>query len=165
MIEVRKVISQEDMQRIESLAREIFHDFYYPQMPKAHIDFFIDQYQTKASVHSQIASNFEYFIYSVNNKDIGYLGIEFEPTKVLLSKLYVLPDFRSNKVGKAAIKRTIESAKKKRLSTIELFVNAENERGISFYKKNGFKEVSKVIHTYANNHSETDLLMRLKTKK
>ncbi len=165
MIEVRKVSTQEDVRQIEKMARAIFHEFYYPQMPKEHIDFFIGQYQTVTAVNKQLASSFEYFIYSIDNKDIGYLGLEHEANKLILSKLYVYKDFRSSKIGVSAIEKTKERAKENKLSSIELFVNAENERAISFYKKHGFKEVSKVIHTYANQHSETDLLMRLKLKK
>jgi ribosomal protein S18 acetylase RimI-like enzyme len=165
MPEMKRVKDETEILKVAELAEEIFHKFYYPQMPKNHIDFYLATYQSTEAIKKQVESNHEYYLFYAQNQAVGYLGLEFEKGKVILSKLYVLDDFRNLNIGQHAVdfakKRTIELNQ----STLELFVNVENEKGIKFYKKNGFKEISTIIHAYANNQSETDLLMRATLKK
>ena len=160
---MKRVVNQHDILQVERLAYEIFHNFYYPQMPKDHIDFFIQSYQSKEKIKEQIDANFEYYLFFDNQKPIGYL--ELGKSKVILSKLYVLEKYRGNKTGLEGVNKAKERAAKDGSNTIELFVNHENLKAINFYKKHGFTLIKQVVHSYANQHSETDLLMRFKPKR
>lgn len=164
MIEIRKIDKEEEFDIIESLARIIFHEFYGPQMPKDHIDFFIQTYQCSTAIREQENGSFEYYIFYNGSKAVGYLGLDFQSSKLVLSKLYILDDFRGHKLGQQAIRQSLKRAKEENVSFIELFVNAENKRAISFYEMNGFNPIKTVINSYANQHSETDLLMRHQIK-
>lgn len=158
---MKAATTQADFLQIEELAREIFHDFYYPQIAKDHIDFFLSEFQTAEKIEKQVQTNFEYYLFYQGKQVAGYLGLEFDKPKLILSKIYFLDEFRNSGFGAQALNQAIKRASEEQLDIIELFVNAKNKRAISFYEKNGFNPVKKVIHSYATQYAETDLLMRL----
>ena len=160
-MEYRIVKKAEDIALIEALAREIFEEFYYPQMPKKHIKFFIDQFQTAQIIKEQINSNFEYYLIGSSTEHLGYLGLEFKDSKMILSKLYIKKNARSLKLGDLGMQLAKKRASEKNKTVIDLFVNHLNSDAIRFYKRHGFTEVKKVLNKYENGHSETDLLMRI----
>lgn len=60
-----------------------------------------------------------------------------------LQKIYVLKDFLSMKIGFELQNRLIDKAQENKFEVIWLSVLESNTRAISFYRKNGFKEIGK----------------------
>lgn len=60
-----------------------------------------------------------------------------------LSMIIISHQFQGYGIGSGLLKRCIEQCKKSGMSALRLEVNEKNERAILFYKKNGFKEISK----------------------
>ena len=56
--------------------------------------------------------------------------------------VYVVPEYRSQGIGKAFIERVKGWSEEKGASGVSLQVAAANERGRSFYRDLGFREVS-----------------------
>ena len=160
MIELKKVKSETEVTVVADLARIILHEFYHPQMPKAHIDFFISEYQTAEKIEKQIENNFEYYLIYRNVKPIGYLGLETKSDYLVLSKLYILDSERRSNIGAAAIELSKQRLAEQKFNKMELFVNHLNGMAIKFYEKHGFFTIKSVVHTYDSGQSETDILMR-----
>lgn len=67
----------------------------------------------------------------------------FNPrTWASVDDVYVAPKYRSGGIGRELVERVKEWSKEKGSSGISLQVAAANERGRSFYKDLGFREVS-----------------------
>lgn len=60
-----------------------------------------------------------------------------------LSMIIISHQFQGYGIGSGLLRRCIEQCKKSGMTTLRLEVNEKNERAILFYKKNGFKEISK----------------------
>jgi ribosomal protein S18 acetylase RimI-like enzyme len=77
-----------------------------------------------------------------------------------IERIYVLKDFYGKKVGQLLYEKAIELAKQVKSDYVWLGVWEENQRAISFYKKNGFEEFDKHIFKLGNDE-QTDIMMKL----
>ena len=100
-LQIRQVnpTDENQIKTISVLANTILHEFYGPQMPASHIDFFLDSFQSVDAIKAQLNDSWEYFLIDLNDVTIGYLGLEFRDDKMLISKLYVLANQRNAGAG------------------------------------------------------------------
>ncbi len=122
--------------------------------------FFIKKYQTAAVIEQQIKEGYEYYLLNLEGKTAGYLGIQPQNGFLKLSKLYILKEFRGNKIGEAALRFTEKRASEHGLSAIDLDVNRQNYRFIHFYEKNGYSIVEDLVFTFENGYTVEDYMMR-----
>jgi ribosomal protein S18 acetylase RimI-like enzyme len=66
----------------------------------------------------------------------------------LCDGLYVAPEFRKLGIGKMLLAKTVEQLKKKNIEEFSLLCDVENNEGLAFYKKVGFREGMKFIWMY-----------------
>lgn len=159
MIQIKKALTSEDFQTIEQLAREIFPGV-YASMPSSHVLFFIKSFQTEKAIAQQIATeDYQYFLLHLHQKVAGYLGVQLLENRLHLSKLYILSDYRGQKIGKAAMEFVDELAHANQCKIIDLYVNRHNEDTIKIYEKTGYVIEALVPHTYDNGHVEEDYKM------
>jgi diamine N-acetyltransferase len=145
MITIRPA-TQDDLSDLQILNDEIFID-------NRKYDIDLDLNWAKGS------SGESYFRELLNNKEafciiaedvgkkIGYLAagpkdIDYRKSKYCeVENMGVLPDYKSQGIGKALMEKSFEWAKSKGYQ--KMFVNAyiQNVPAISFYKKNGFSEI------------------------
>jgi len=69
---------------------------------------------------------------------VGYYALRMEETSMKLESFGVIRSHRGRGVGEVMMRQIINHAKKARLSTISLTVDASNEPAISLYEKHGF---------------------------
>jgi ribosomal protein S18 acetylase RimI-like enzyme len=88
----------------------------------------------------------------VNDEFSGYLISSFTSSENLhIISFGVYEKFRRMKLGTKLVDAACEFAKKKSISSITLNVHVENESGIKFYEKIGFKVVSCMKDYYSGN--------------
>ena len=82
------------------------------------------------------------FIAAVIDKNyVGYAALyanNHESRIAYISMIGVVQDMQRMHIGSRLLKRCIEVSKKNGMNKIRLVVLHENEKGICFYKKNGF---------------------------
>lgn len=160
MIEIKKVGNRSDYGIIEKLATEILHEVYDPIIPAEHTDYFLTRFQSENAIEAQIKNeNFSYFLLKYDTKNVGYLGIQAQKGKLVLSKLYILKSFRGLKIGKRALEHVNEFAMNNRIEKIELIVNQQNQNTIDIYLRNGFKIIESIVNSFPNGHSVQDYKM------
>lgn len=160
MMQIKSATTSSQFKTIEKLAYEIMHEVYAPEMPKAHIDYFLETLQTVKAIKKQIANEgYEYYLIEHGGEDVAYLGLQHKDSILHISKFYVLPTFRSAGIGTHAMELVKKRAKELEVSKMELLVNRRNSRGIKFYERHGFKIEKAVESCFDNGHCEEDFLM------
>ena len=140
-----EVLTEEQIEVVESLAAEIWTEHYIPIIGKAQVDYMLDRYQSKQSISDQMNSGFLYFLVQEDNQFIGYIGVQPKEDELFLSKIYIKSFERGKGLGKKAIQFIERLAREKGLKKIVLTVNKNNRVAIKAYEKLGFRNVSSVI--------------------
>lgn len=104
---------------------------------------------------------------SLENEIIGYLKLnvgqfqtEIKDDKALeIERIYVLKEYHGKKIGQILYAKAIKVATEISAEYVWLGVWEENQRAISFYKKNGFIEFDKHIFKLGNDE-QTDIMMK-----
>ena len=159
MTEFMLVSTEQQMELVEKLAREIFHEHYDTYMDPNHVEFYLEKYQTAKVIEKQLKKNFEYHLIVSNKKTVGYLALEQLKDSLRISKLYILKEYRNKKFGADAMGFAENIARKMQYPEIDLYVNERNNKGSRFYKSIGFEECGCMTHSYENGHTEVDILM------
>ena len=98
--------------------------------------------EVTAFVTDIIANNDIQFIALSGSQVVGWCDILVKRLKTLKHSgalgLGVLPSHRRLGVGGALLARTLDMAKDRGLTRVELFVRTDNERAIRLYEKHGF---------------------------
>lgn len=140
-----EVLTEEQIEIVESLAAEIWTEHYVPIIGKEQVDYMLDRFQSKESISDQIRSGFLYFLIKEDKQFIGYIGVRQKGDELFLSKIYVRSSERGKGLGKKAIHFIERLAKEKGLGKIVLTVNKNNRVAIKAYEKLGFKNLGSVI--------------------
>ncbi|GAA4274871.1 GNAT family N-acetyltransferase [Aquimarina gracilis] len=160
MIQIQKVNNTLEFETIEKLAFEILHEVYDPIIPSAHTEYFLKKFQSASVIKNQIKNeDFRYFLLNFNKLHVGYLGIQKNKEKLILSKLYIRKSFRGKKIGKVALEFVQQYTIENRFKKIELIVNQQNQDTINIYQKFGFKITESMVNSFPNGHFVRDYKM------
>ena len=159
-IEIKLAHTTPDYQQIESLADTIWREHYIPITGIGQVEHMLKKYQSTQAISTQVeAEGFEYFVLAYDGIPIGYISIRKEKEWLFLSKIYVLSDYRGNKIGKTAMQFIEEKAKLYHLKIIMLTVNKNNTNAIRTYEKLGFINVGPVVKNIGNGFIMDDYQM------
>ena len=154
-----EVLTEEQIEIVESLAEEIWTEHYIPIIGKAQVDYMLDRFQSKQSISDQIRSGFLYFLIKEDNQFIGYIGVQQKGDELFLSKIYIKSSERGKGHGKKAIQFIERLAKEKGVRKIALTVNKNNRGAIKAYEKLGFKNLGSLIQEIGNGFIMDDYKM------
>jgi len=135
---IENVHSPKQLQRVETLAREIWAEHYTPIIGRAQVAYMLETFQNSKAMAQQLGEGYLYYLLREGEEDIGYMAVKAEGERLFLSKLYVKASHRGRGHGKAAVAFLSEMAEKEGLQTIELTVNRHNTDSISAYERLGF---------------------------
>jgi len=159
MTNIKKAEKYSNYEAIEKLANTIWREHYIPIVGKPQIDYMLDKFQSAKSIKKQIEDGFEYFIIFYNDIPVAYTAIKQEADTLFLSKIYVLSDYRGEKIGKSSMLFIEEKAKTYNLLKIRLTVNKHNTNAIKAYEKLGFKNMRAIVQDIGNGFIMDDYLM------
>jgi ribosomal protein S18 acetylase RimI-like enzyme len=155
-----EVLTEEQREIVESLAKEIWTEHYVPIIGKAQVDYMLDRFQSRESISDQIRSGFLYFLIKEDNKFIGYIGVQPKSDELFLSKIYIRSSERGKGHGKKAIQFIEKLSKEKGLRKIALTVNKNNRVAIKAYEKLGFKNLGSIIQEIGDGFIMDDFKMQ-----
>src|SRR5512143_275238 len=84
-----EVSTDNQIEIVASLAREIWTEHYIPIIGKEQVDYMLDRFQSKHAISEQIRTGVLYFLMEEDNEFIGYIAVQPKGVELFLSKIYV----------------------------------------------------------------------------
>jgi len=159
MIFIEKVINDNQVEIIASLAYEIWNEHFTAIIGKAQVDYMLEKFQSKKTIAEQITQGYLYFLIKSDDDYIGYMGVHPEKEQLFLSKLYIKASERRQGHGQKALKYLEQLALDKKLNKITLTVNKNNFNTIKTYENFGFTKVDSIIQDIGNDFVMDDYKM------
>lgn len=101
--------------------------------------FFNDTEESESFLMEDELPNQVSYMIELNDKIIGKIKIEYIDNLAFIFGFGILPDFRGNGYGKAALKEAINLINRKGIYNIELDVECKNNTALTLYKACGFE--------------------------
>ena len=159
---IETVSDENQIVTIESLANEIWNEYFTPIIGKMQVDYMLEKFQSKKAITEQLKNGFLYFLIKNNKNSIGYIGVLVEDKQLFLSKLYITLAERGKGHGRKALEFLEQLAIEKNLSKISLTVNRYNSATINTYKKLGFENRGSTVQNIGNGFVMDDYKMEKK---
>jgi len=140
-----QVLTENQLDIVDSLATEIWNEHYIPIIGKPQVDYMLEKFQSKPAMKEQIKNGYTYFLVEEEGRNVGYIGIQLKKDELFLSKLYIKSSERGNGLGKKAVQFLEDLANEKKLGKISLTVNKGNVNSIATYEKMGFNNLGSII--------------------
>ncbi len=142
------------------MASEIWHDCYPIILTEGQIDYMVENFQSENAISEQIKSKgYIYGFFEYNGEKIGYFGLCPREKRLMLSKFYLLKEYRGKGLGSESLNLIINYAKEKKYDFVCLTVNKENHSAIKAYERNGFVKVSSIVTEIGNGYVMDDYIM------
>lgn len=164
MFEIRKA-TLEDISLINKLAWIVFPHTYNKMLPPGQTEYMMEWMYSEESLHKQMTQDGHiYYLAFKGDEPAGYLSIQPEAEHVYhLQKIYVLPNFQGQKLGKMLFNHAIKSIKELHPEPCQmrLNVNRDNTKAVEFYQRMGMKKVFEGDFEIGQGYLMTDYIMGL----
>jgi ribosomal protein S18 acetylase RimI-like enzyme len=154
-----EVSTENQIDIIESLAKEIWPECYISIISKEQVDYMLARYQSRQAVVEQIASGVLYFLIEEDHAFIGYIAVQPKGDELFLSKIYLQASLRAKGYGKKAVQFVETLARERSLRKIVLTVNKNNTDAIRAYEKMGFKNAGSLVQDIGSGFVMDDYAM------
>ncbi len=153
------VVKDDEIGRVETLAREIWSEYYTPLIGKAQVEYMLDRFQSRQAIAEQIRTGVLYFLVRKADADIGYLAVQPKGGELFLSKIYVRLSLRGKGYGRRALQFAEALAREQGLGRIRLTVNKNNRNSIRAYERFGFTIAGPVVQDIGGGFVMDDYVM------
>ena len=150
MIELEKVLSNENLKKLSSLASIIWIEHYSPILGTTKASYMTSKFQSEEAILKQIKDNNEYFIIKSSSKEIGYLAYKINGKNLFIDKIYLLKEFHGQSVGSFCMNFIEKLAEEKNCNSISLKVEQKNTNSIATFKKWGFHIIDSLTRNIGN---------------
>ena len=158
-MKIIEVSTERQIERIESLAREIWPEHYIPIIGKEQVDYMLEKYQSRQNIKAQIASGVLYFLMEEGSDCIGYIAVQPRGDELFLSKIYVQSSHRYKGYGKETMQFVEALARERGLRKITLTVNKNNTDAIRTYEKLNFRNTGSIVQDIGSGFVMDDYAM------
>jgi diamine N-acetyltransferase len=156
--DIHHVTSDEQIEQVVSLAREIWTEHYTSIIGIEQVNYMLDKFQSNSVIKQQIDEGLHYFLLG-NDIPIGYLALKVESPDLFVSKIYLLASFRNQGYGKLLMQFTENFGQENNCTQLKLTVNKYNLTTIKAYKKLGFTQKREVVFDIGNGYIMDDYEM------
>ena len=130
-----------DLEAVRALLVETWHDTYDPLLGVDKVTEITNSWHSIEALRPQLAlPDCSFLVAEEGGRIVGHVfanGRRLPP--LTLSRLYVLPSFQRRGIGSALLEAAI--ARHPRAESIRLEVQADNPKGLAFYRREGFEAV------------------------
>jgi len=154
-----EVSTDNHIEIVESLAREIWTEYYVPIIGSEQVHYMLDRFQSRRAISEQLTTGVLYFLMKEDNEFIGYIAVQPRGVELFLSKTYVKASRRAGGFGKKAVQFAETLAEERGLRKIVLTVNKNNVNAIKAYERIGFVNVGSLVQDIGNGFVMDDYKM------
>ena len=138
-ISFEHVKTKEQIKKLAEVANIVWHDAFKEILTLEQIEYMIEKFQSFNALTEAInKNNYKYYFIKLGNTITGYTGVKEENDKLFLSKLYILKEYRGKQIASKAFEFICSLAKERKLKSVWLTVNRNNNHAIEVYKHKGF---------------------------
>jgi len=165
-------VTKNDVEQLQKISRQTFSDTFSAQNTEENMKKYLEEEFSIEKLTAELNNkSSEFYFAGIDRKIIGYLKLNFGKSQtelkddkaIEIERIYVLKEFHGKKAGQLLYEKAIQIARQINAEYVWLGVWEENQRAISFYKKNGFVEFNKHIFKLGNDE-QTDIMMKLQLK-
>lgn len=145
--DIMPVATEKQMEEIEKLAHEIWHDCYKDVFSAEQIDYMLNRFHSVKALKSQLSEQIIYYMLLLNNELIGYLSFKNQGDHIFLSQLYLKEKYRRQGVGRRILvmfDNLIGSAEFNSIKKIKLHVNRKSYGALHAFEHMKFKRVNAI---------------------
>ena len=160
MITTRET-SINDISIIQDIAYKTWPETYGEILSEHQLKYMLDKFYSDEYLKQNFTNNHLFYIIEENKVPLGFLGIEHNYNKELVTKIhkiYILPNNQGKGIGLFAIDFVIELAKNKLISKVILNINKFN-KALNFYQKMGFQIIEEINIEIGNGYLMEDFVM------
>ena len=170
-VEIKK-IDLSDLKELQEIGIQTFSETFAEVNSEENMTQYLTEKFSVEKLTAELTNpNSEFYFALLGEKVVGYLKVNFaaaqtelqDKNALELERIYVLKDFKGNKIGQLLYEKTVKIAQNSNLKYIWLGVWEENHSALHFYRKNGFIEFDQHIFRLGD-EEQTDLLMKLTLK-
>lgn len=158
-----RIASENDIPLIRALAKICFYDTYRKILSAEQLDYMYDMMYSLVSLSLQFSEGHHYVLAYLGEECAGYVSYQMDKdNSAHLHKLYILPAFQGEGIGRDMIEHVFEKVKEHYHGDpcyVELNVNRQN-CAYHFYKKLGMNEVASGDFPIGRGYYMCDYIMR-----
>ena len=136
-----KKIEETQIPILSKLATDIVREHFDPIIGKAQNDYMLEKYQSISAISEQFKKGYLYFWVKYENNNAGFIGFYPIENKLYLSKFYLEKKYRGKKIARKMLEFIVNYCKEKKLKSIYLNVNRNNDLAINVYEHLGFVKI------------------------
>lgn len=134
-----KCYGQEMLDQVAQLADEIWNEYYPCILSEEQISYMVSSFQSGKAMDEQTRhQHYEYYQLIIDGQLVGYMGLQFQPDRLFLSKLYIKKAYRGQSLASSALEFAYELGRKQCYLSMFLRVNRNNAKALAFYQNKGF---------------------------
>lgn len=149
--------------QVALLAEKIWQHHFTPIIGAEQVAYMLGKFQSEAAMRQQINDGVDYFVLQ-NEQPIGYMALIAQDNKVMLSKLYLDPDYRAQGFGLQLLRYAENFCLDKGWQTLWLTVNRDNHATIEWYLRQGFVVIDEVKKDIGEGFLMDDFIMQKTVK-
>lgn len=163
-----KKANTEDLEILQQVSRETFYETFSKHNSEEEMQKYLaESFSSEKLLKELNTQDSQFFIAWENENPVGYFKINTgqaqtelqDEISLEIERIYVKSSFQGKKVGQLLYDKALEAAREQGKKYIWLGVWEENQRAVSFYRKNGFIEFDKHIFRLGNDE-QIDLMMK-----
>jgi len=152
-----KVVEDDQIRIVASLARSIWPKAFHGMEPDEHLEYMINNLQSFEGISDYIRNKgFIYWLLQCDGRSVGYMAYVPEEGCLLLSKFYLLEEYRGRGLSDVMMSKAEEAARGMGLPKIRLETNRRNTGIVEIYKHFGFEIVRETDRDIGDGHINHD---------
>lgn len=137
--------NDKDLEEVANLAELIWHEFFPRIISESQIHYMVDKFQSFEAMKEQVKhQQYHYHKVYMGDELVGYIGLQNQPDRLFLSKLYLCKDARGNHFASDMFEYVKQQANTYCYDRIFLTCNKYNTHSLDVYKKFGFQQIDSV---------------------
>lgn len=153
-------IDENQIQKLTSLANEIWHEYFPYIYNHEQIIYMLNRFYAIDVIQNQIQyHNYQYYYIIIEGKTIGFIGLSYKEERVFLSKLYLLKEYRKMGLASQALHFVEQLTLNHHKKYIYLTVDKHNDLAIHVFEKKGFVKIDTISNEIGQGYTLDRFIM------